>query len=137
MELSGLLAVLVFTSIFAGIYALLSLGLNLQWGVTGLFNAGIAGFYALGAYTSAILTMAPAPGRTGGWQWPMPLGMLGAMVTSGLLAYGLGRLTLRLREAMVETASALADHPVDRPGRLYGQRTPDTRPLGSCPQGHP
>ena len=57
MEFSGLLAVVVFTGIFASIYALLSLGLNLQWGFTGLFNVGIAGFYAIGAYTSAILTM--------------------------------------------------------------------------------
>ena len=56
MELSGLLNVLVFTGIFASIYALLSLGLNLQWGYTGLFNVGIAGFYAIGAYTSALLT---------------------------------------------------------------------------------
>ena len=56
MELSGLLNVLVFTGIFASIYVLLSLGLNLQWGYTGLFNVGIAGFYAIGAYTSALLT---------------------------------------------------------------------------------
>ena len=29
-----------------GIYAVLTLGLNVQWGFTGLFNAGIAGFSA-------------------------------------------------------------------------------------------
>lgn len=40
MDLSGLLNVLVFTGIFASIYALLSLGLNLQWGYTGLCNVG-------------------------------------------------------------------------------------------------
>ena len=27
-----------------GIYALLALGLNVQWGFAGLFNAGVAGF---------------------------------------------------------------------------------------------
>ncbi|GAI18194.1 unnamed protein product [marine sediment metagenome] len=37
-------------------YAIATLGLNLQWGYTGLFNIGVAGFFAVGAYTSAILT---------------------------------------------------------------------------------
>ena len=80
MELSGLLNVLVFTGIFASIYALLSLGLNLQWGYTGLFNVGITGFYAIGAYTSALLT-------------------------SGLLAYLVGKPTLRLREDYLAIAT--------------------------------
>ena len=38
------------------IFGLITLGLNLQWGLTGLFNVGIAGFVAIGAYASAILT---------------------------------------------------------------------------------
>ena len=37
-----------------GIYAILTLGLNIQWGFTGLFNVGIAGFFAIGAYVSGI-----------------------------------------------------------------------------------
>ena len=37
-----------------GMYAILALGLNVQWGFTGLFNAGIAGFFGIGAYTAAI-----------------------------------------------------------------------------------
>ncbi|CAI8058212.1 High-affinity branched-chain amino acid transport system permease protein LivM [Geodia barretti] len=45
--------------ILAGIYAVFTLGLNIHWGYTGLFNIGIAGFFALGAYTSALLTTAP------------------------------------------------------------------------------
>ena len=39
-----------------GVYAVICLGLNVQWGFTGLFNAGIDGFFAVGAYISAILT---------------------------------------------------------------------------------
>ncbi|MBT3700892.1 MAG: branched-chain amino acid ABC transporter permease, partial [Alphaproteobacteria bacterium] len=34
------------------IYGVMGLGLNLNWGVTGLFNVGIAGFFAIGAYTA-------------------------------------------------------------------------------------
>ncbi len=37
-------------------YGIMCLGLNLQWGQTGLFNVGVAGFVAIGAYTSALLT---------------------------------------------------------------------------------
>src|SRR5207244_12021841 len=99
MELSGLLAVLVFTAIFASIYALLSLGLNLQWGYTGLFNVGVAGFYAMGAYTSALLTTPRSPYHLGGFNLPLPVGMLGAKLTSALLAYVVGKPTLRLRAA--------------------------------------
>src|SRR5438093_3109108 len=105
MELSGLLAVLVFTGIFACIYALLSLGLNLQWGYTGLFNVGVAGFYAIGAYTSALLTTPPSPYHLGGLNVPLPVGMLGAMLTSGLLAYVVGKPTLRLREDYLAIAT--------------------------------
>ena len=39
-----------------GIYAIMSLGLNIQWGFTGLFNVGIAGFFAIGAYVAALFT---------------------------------------------------------------------------------
>ncbi|MDH5556360.1 MAG: branched-chain amino acid ABC transporter permease, partial [Alphaproteobacteria bacterium] len=53
-----------------GIYAILALGLNIQWGFTGLFNAGIAGFYAIGAYVSAILTTAPSARHLGGYEMP-------------------------------------------------------------------
>ncbi|GIX45951.1 MAG: branched-chain amino acid ABC transporter permease [Candidatus Tectimicrobiota bacterium] len=105
MELSGLLAALVFTSIFAGIYALLCLGLNLQWGFTGLFNIGIAGFYAIGAYTTAILTTPPSPYHLGGFQLPIPVGLLGALLTSGVLAYLIGKPTLRLREDYLAIAT--------------------------------
>jgi branched-chain amino acid transport system permease protein len=34
---------------FVGIYALLALGLNIQWGFTGLVNLGHVGFFAIGA----------------------------------------------------------------------------------------
>ena len=54
--MGGELSFLIFFLIFASFYSLSSLGLNLQWGFTGLFNVGIVGFFAIGAYTSAILT---------------------------------------------------------------------------------
>lgn len=82
---------------FGGIYAILSLGLNIQWGFTGLFNAGIAGFFAIGAYVSAILTTAPSTRHLGGYQLPIPLGLLAAMLASAVIAWGVARICIRLR----------------------------------------
>ena len=42
------------------INAILALSLNLTNGFTGLFSLGTAGFMAVGAYTSALLTMPPS-----------------------------------------------------------------------------
>jgi branched-chain amino acid transport system permease protein len=78
-------------------YALITLGLNVQWGLTGLFNVGVAAFVAVGAYTSAILTTPPVEGRLGGFGLPVPVGWLAAAVTSALLAAAVAKLTLRLR----------------------------------------
>jgi branched-chain amino acid transport system permease protein len=68
MDPVGLLFYLVAFLIAGGIYAILCLALNVQWGYGGLFNAGIAGFFAVGAYTSALLTAAPAQTHLGGFQ---------------------------------------------------------------------
>ena len=71
------------------IYALLALGLNLHFGYTGLINFGHVAFFAVGAYTSAILTLS---------GWPIPLGLAAATLLAGLSAYPIGLATLRLRE---------------------------------------
>ena len=38
---------------FGAFYALLALGLNLVWGMTGMINLGLAGFFAFGASSAA------------------------------------------------------------------------------------
>ena len=70
-------AYLVFFLVVALYYALLCLGLNLQWGVTGLFNVGVAGFVAVGAYASALLTGPDSPSTGAGWAWPVAVGWAG------------------------------------------------------------
>ena len=72
MELTGLAFYLVGFLIAGGIYAILCLALNIQWGMGGLFNAGIAGFFAVGAYASAIVTAASSNGKhLGGFALPV------------------------------------------------------------------
>ena len=82
---------------FGGIYSILTLGLNIQWGFTGLFNAGVAGFFAIGAYVSAILTTAESTRHLGGYDMPIPVGLVAAMIVSGLVAWAMGRVCIRLR----------------------------------------
>ena len=98
MDAAGLVSYLSFFLVFATVFAVIVLGLNLQWGFTGLFNVGIAGFVAIGAYTSALLTTPPIDDRLGGFGWPVALGWVAAMLSSGAVGALVGLLTLRLRD---------------------------------------
>jgi branched-chain amino acid transport system permease protein len=93
----GWLSYSSFFLVFATAFAIIALGLNLQWGFTGLFNVGVAGFVAVGAYTSALLTTPEVAGRLGGWGWPVAAGWFAAMLTSGLAGLLVGAIALRLR----------------------------------------
>lgn len=92
-----ILSYATFFLVFASVFAVIVLGLNLNWGFTGLFNVGVAGFVAIGAYTSAILTGPDYPDQLGGFGLPVALGLLGAMATSGIAALVIGVAALRLR----------------------------------------
>ena len=78
-------------------YAIMCLGLNVQWGQTGLFNVGVAGFVAVGAYVSALLTTPETAGRIGGFGLPMVAGWLGGALAAALISFLIGALTIRLR----------------------------------------
>jgi len=97
MEISGFAAYFVFFLTFVGIYAVLILGLNLQWGFTGQVNFGVAAFFMVGAYAMAISTTAPSDGHMGGFGLPFVVGLLVAMIVSGALALLVGLVTIRLR----------------------------------------
>lgn len=86
-------------------YAIICLGLNIQWGMTGLFNVGIAAFVAVGAYTSAILTTPDTAERFGGFGLPIAVGWLGAAIVSGALSWAVGALTIRLRSDYLAIAT--------------------------------
>lgn len=78
-------------------YAIICLGLNVQWGQTGLFNVGIAGFVAIGAYVSALLTTPDDPNRLGGFGLPIFVGWIGGAFATGIVSFLIGALTIRLR----------------------------------------
>ncbi len=103
-DISGFPIEFAFFMTFACVYALLAMGLNVQWGQTGLFNAGIAAFYAIGAYVTAILITAPAPsiagiypGHLGGFSQNWLVALPVSALLSGAIGFLIAIPTLRLR----------------------------------------
>jgi branched-chain amino acid transport system permease protein len=80
---------LVAMATFACLYALMALGLNLVWGMAGMINLGLVGFFGLGAYVSALAT------RRGGA--PIVLGLAAALVLTGVAGAAMAVITARLR----------------------------------------
>ena len=59
------------------ISAIMSLGVNLQWGFAGLFNVGVMGFVALGGLATVLISMPPV---TEAWSAGGLLTMLGLVI---------------------------------------------------------
>ena len=101
----GILSFIASFAIMASIYAIFSIGLNVHWGYTGLLNYGIAGFFALGAYTSALVTSRLPTGELAhyvkqafGLGLPFLVGIAAGAVVAGIISAIVGLLTLRLSE---------------------------------------
>jgi branched-chain amino acid transport system permease protein len=100
LPLALILAVLVTVPIWGGRYptylaiqimllVVFALGFNLLLGYTGLLSFGQAGFFAVGAYVSALILL----------QVPsLLLGIVGGVLAAGLVAVVLGYLSVRLTE---------------------------------------
>ena len=108
-----------------GMYVLLSFGLNVQWGYTGLINFSVAAFFGIGAYGTALLTAGNSPVGAEGWQFSLagvellwvsgarlsgvvPLtvfGLLFAVALAAAVAFAIGIPTLRLRADYLAIAS--------------------------------
>ncbi len=78
--------------IYAAVDAMACLGLNQQFGVSGVTNFGFIIFQAAGGYAAAILALPPASANggfqsyIGGWGLPFPLPWIGAAVVGGVVA---------------------------------------------------
>jgi branched-chain amino acid transport system permease protein len=122
-DMIGVVNFLAFFATFVAIYGIICLGLNVQWGYTGIFNFGVMAFFLVGAYTAAIFTKSPDTSEyqdyIGGFgeklaflpilnsdQWlPFLFGVAGAAVASGILAFLLSIPALRLREDYLAIAT--------------------------------
>ncbi|MFN3688054.1 branched-chain amino acid ABC transporter permease [Salinarimonas sp.] len=101
----GFVSYLAFFLTMAAIFAIAVLGLNLQWGYTGLFNGGVVAFFGAGAYATMILGGRPDPTVMGGFELPFLVAVCGGILAAGLLAWIVGILTLRLRHDYLAIAT--------------------------------
>ena len=153
-DIGGVINFLTFFATFVAIYAIFTLGLNVQWGYTGIFNFGVMAFFLVGANVAAIITKPPASSEfvryVGGFgdklafipvlnsdQWlPFLFGVAGAAFAAGLLAFLLSIPALRLREdylaiATIGIAELLRRITIEEQGLVNGTRglTGIPRPL--------
>lgn len=100
----------------SAIYVVLALSLNLLVGFTGLFSLGHAGFMAVGAYVSAILTMSPSQKEMNYFlepitpilaniQLPFPIALIIAGLCAALVAVIIGVPALRLHDDYLAIAT--------------------------------
>ncbi|HUW71390.1 MAG TPA: branched-chain amino acid ABC transporter permease [bacterium] len=100
----------------SAIYIILALSLNLLNGFTGLFSLGHAGFMAVGAYVSALLTMTPAQKEMNFFlqpivpflrtvQLPFIIAIIIAGLCAALVAVVIGVPALRLRDDYLAIAT--------------------------------
>lgn len=122
-NISGSLNFFVLFLTFVAVYSVFTLGLNIQWGYTGVFNFGVLAFFMVGAYTAAIVTKGPSRSEftqyIGGWgedldiapflatdQWfPFLVGTAAAGAVAGIIAFLVAIPTLRLREDYLAIAT--------------------------------
>ncbi len=118
-----------------GLAAIACIGLNLLIGYTGQISLGHAGFFGLGAYSSAILTDT--------YGWPPLAAMLAGMVLVGVLSFVLARPILKLKGHYLAMAtlgmgiiiSIVLNQEVDLTGGPDGMSVPAFSVLGWQPQG--
>ncbi|MBU2999048.1 branched-chain amino acid ABC transporter permease [Roseovarius nubinhibens] len=83
-------AYLISMGTYVGFFMILALALNLQWGIAGMVNFGIAGFYAMGAYVSGLLVAKLGV--------PVGIAIPAACVAGWVLGGAVALLSVRLRE---------------------------------------
>lgn len=155
-DVSSTLSFLAYFMTFVAIFAIFSLGLNVHWGYTGIFNFGVMAFFLVGANTAAIITKSPADTDfvqyIGGYgdkldflpmldsdQWlPALFGLAGAAIVCGILAFFLSIPALRLREdylaiATIGFAEVMRRITIEERGLVNGTRglTGIPRPLSN------
>lgn len=87
--------------VYLGVDVLSVWSLNLQYGITGIYNFAWILFQALGAYIAAVLSLGPSTANTGfqhyifGSTLPFPVPLLVAGAAAGILSIPVGFVALR------------------------------------------
>jgi branched-chain amino acid transport system permease protein len=87
--------------VYLGVDILAVWALNLQYGVSGVYNFAFIVFQAVGAYTAGVVTLG-SPSQNGGfqhyilgWHLPYPLPVIAGGLVAGALAVPVGLIALR------------------------------------------
>ncbi|MED5540747.1 MAG: branched-chain amino acid ABC transporter permease, partial [Actinomycetota bacterium] len=78
-----------------GLFVLLALGLNIVVGLAGILDLGYVAFFAVGGYTTAVLTSPNSPGFSP--QLPWPVALIVVVVLTGLVGLFIGAPVIRMR----------------------------------------
>ncbi|MDJ0725481.1 MAG: branched-chain amino acid ABC transporter permease [Prochloraceae cyanobacterium] len=89
INLSNNSGYIVSLTILTSVFAIFALGLNLQWGFSGLINFGHIAFMTIGAYTTVMLSLSGVP---------LIVAVIIGAGLAALLGFFIGISTLRLRE---------------------------------------
>lgn len=114
------------TSILIAIYALIALSLGMLFGQAGIMSLGQAAFAAIGAYSTAILTV--------NYGMPPLVGLLLAVTIPPVIAYALARSLIRLSHLALALATLFIGEIVLILLREGGEFTGGFIGLGGIPQ---
>ena len=78
-----------------GLFVLLALGLNIVVGLAGILDLGYVAFFAVGGYTTAVLTSPNSPGFSPELPWPVAL--IAVVILTGLVGLFIGAPVIRMR----------------------------------------
>ncbi len=144
-NISSVVSFLVPSLATMAIFSIVCIGLNVQWGYTGIFNFGVLAFFMVGAYAAAIVTKSPADGEfatyiggfgdalaavplpgAGAWL-PFLVAIVAAAALSAALALPLAGPIMRLREdylaiALIGAAEVLRRIATEEPWLVNGSR---------------
>lgn len=81
--------ILLYFATMIGIYGIAAVGLNFQYGIAGLLNFGVIGFFGIAAYTSSLLALGGVPPVLA-----MLAGAVASMAASALVALPTQRLNV-------------------------------------------
>ena len=132
-----------------GLFVLLALGLNIVVGLTGILDLGYVAFFAVGGYTTAILTAASSPKFAPELPWFAAL--LAVIAVAGLTGLFIGAPVIRMRGdyLAIVTLGFGRDHPSavpvglavgmvrGRPGHHQHRRCRGVRPGHGVGRGPP
>jgi branched-chain amino acid transport system permease protein len=115
------------------LYAMILVGVNLQYGHAGLVNFGPVAFFAVGGYVAAILTAQnPYAGIGFGMSWP--IGLIAGVLAAILLGAILGVSTLRLRDDFLAVVTLAVAEIVHGTVGTFQSVTGGSLGLGNLPQ---